>query len=240
MLPAHQRGLVLQFAHRLHRPDHGAASSPTGLTPWSPPGSTARSGSPATWASGRPALHAGREGAACRAAAGALGPGHGGGHAGQDRVHHHRPRCRGTWRSAARGYTIDDEEDSEGVFCVGAAIFDRNGGRVAAISGTGLKLNRPTWRMDDRLGGRPDHRRPRRSLLRQPAPGLSGSARAIADRRAPGRRRGRPSSSRPWSRTCSALRADLLEAGPGRARTPPRPGLRSPRCSAPAGSGSPR
>ncbi len=51
--------------------------------------------------------------------------------------------------SAARGYTIDDEEDSEGVFCVGAAIFDRNGDRVAAISGTGLKLNRPTWRMDE-------------------------------------------------------------------------------------------
>lgn len=51
--------------------------------------------------------------------------------------------------SAARGYTIDDEEDSEGVFCVGAAIFDRNGERVAAISGTGLKLNRPTWRMDE-------------------------------------------------------------------------------------------
>jgi IclR family transcriptional regulator, acetate operon repressor len=51
--------------------------------------------------------------------------------------------------SAARGYTIDDEEDCEGVFCVGAAIFDRNGDRVAAISGTGLKLNRPTWRMDE-------------------------------------------------------------------------------------------
>ena len=51
--------------------------------------------------------------------------------------------------SAARGYTIDDEEDSEGVFCVGAAIFDRNGERVAAITGTGLKLNRPTWRMDE-------------------------------------------------------------------------------------------
>ncbi len=50
--------------------------------------------------------------------------------------------------SAARGYTIDDEEDSEGVFCVGAAVFDRNGDPVAAISGTGLKLNRPTWRMD--------------------------------------------------------------------------------------------
>jgi IclR family acetate operon transcriptional repressor len=51
--------------------------------------------------------------------------------------------------SAVRGYTIDDEEDSEGVFCVGAAIYDRAGGCVAAISGTGLKLNRPTWRMDE-------------------------------------------------------------------------------------------
>ena len=51
--------------------------------------------------------------------------------------------------SAARGYTIDDEEDCDGVFCVGAAIFDRNGEGVAAISGTGLKLNRPTWRMDE-------------------------------------------------------------------------------------------
>jgi IclR family acetate operon transcriptional repressor len=51
--------------------------------------------------------------------------------------------------SAARGYTIDDEEDSDGVFCVGAAVYDRTGGCVAAISGTGLKLNRPTWRMDE-------------------------------------------------------------------------------------------
>jgi len=51
--------------------------------------------------------------------------------------------------SAARGYTIDDEEDAEGVFCVGAVILDRNGERAAAISGTGLKLNRPTWRMDE-------------------------------------------------------------------------------------------
>jgi IclR family acetate operon transcriptional repressor len=51
--------------------------------------------------------------------------------------------------SAARGYTIDDEEDSAGVFCVGAAIYDRTGGCVAAVSGTGLKLNRPIWRMDE-------------------------------------------------------------------------------------------
>ena len=51
--------------------------------------------------------------------------------------------------SAVRGYTIDDEEDSDGVFCVGAVIYDRSGDCVAAISGTGLKLNRPTWRMDE-------------------------------------------------------------------------------------------
>ena len=35
------------------------------------------------------------------------------------------------------------------MFCVGAVIYDRTGGCVAAISGTGLKLNRPTWRMDE-------------------------------------------------------------------------------------------
>ena len=51
--------------------------------------------------------------------------------------------------SAARGYAIDDEEDCEGVFCVGAAVYDHSGKCVAAISGTGLKLNRPTWRVDE-------------------------------------------------------------------------------------------
>ena len=51
--------------------------------------------------------------------------------------------------SAARGYTIDDEEDCEGVFCVGAAVYDRSGECVAAVSGTGLKLNRPNWRVDE-------------------------------------------------------------------------------------------
>jgi IclR family transcriptional regulator, acetate operon repressor len=51
--------------------------------------------------------------------------------------------------AAVRGYTIDDEEDAEGVFCVGASVHDRGGSCVAAISGTGLKLNRPSWRLDE-------------------------------------------------------------------------------------------
>jgi IclR family acetate operon transcriptional repressor len=51
--------------------------------------------------------------------------------------------------TAVRGYAIDDEEDAEGVFCVGAAVYDRSGLCVGAISGTGLKLNRPTWRLDE-------------------------------------------------------------------------------------------
>jgi IclR family acetate operon transcriptional repressor len=51
--------------------------------------------------------------------------------------------------SAVRGYAIDDEEDADGVFCVGSAVHGRGGECVAAISGTGLKLNRPTWRLDE-------------------------------------------------------------------------------------------
>jgi IclR family transcriptional regulator, acetate operon repressor len=40
---------------------------------------------------------------------------------------------------AERGYAFDDEEDNIGVVCVGAAITDRNGEGVAAISVTTLK-----------------------------------------------------------------------------------------------------
>ena len=42
-------------------------------------------------------------------------------------------------RSAERGYAVDDEEDNEGVACIGACVYDRSGKVIGAISVTGLK-----------------------------------------------------------------------------------------------------
>ena len=41
--------------------------------------------------------------------------------------------------TSERGYAIDDEEDTEGVACIGSCIFSRGGAVAGAISVTGLK-----------------------------------------------------------------------------------------------------
>ena len=41
--------------------------------------------------------------------------------------------------SLERGYAIDDEEDTEGVACIGSCVFGRGGAVAGAISITGLK-----------------------------------------------------------------------------------------------------
>lgn len=49
----------------------------------------------------------------------------------------------------ARGFAIDDEEDDQGVLCLGAAVIDRDGRAVAAVSITGLKVDVPDWRVQE-------------------------------------------------------------------------------------------
>jgi IclR family acetate operon transcriptional repressor len=51
--------------------------------------------------------------------------------------------------TAARGYAIDDEEDADGIFCVGSPIFGHSGDCVGAVSMTALKLDIPAWRMHE-------------------------------------------------------------------------------------------
>jgi IclR family acetate operon transcriptional repressor len=54
-------------------------------------------------------------------------------------------------RVRVEGYATDDEEEAEGVFCVGAAFFDHQGKCAGAFSITGLKVDVPL-REVQRLG----------------------------------------------------------------------------------------
>jgi IclR family transcriptional regulator, acetate operon repressor len=49
----------------------------------------------------------------------------------------------------ASGFAVDDEEDAEGVFCVGAVFFDHDGGCAGAVSVTGIKNDLPEWRVNE-------------------------------------------------------------------------------------------
>jgi IclR family transcriptional regulator, acetate operon repressor len=52
-----------------------------------------------------------------------------------------------------RGYAIDDEEDADGVFCIGAPFFDHSGKVAGAVSATGIKRDLPAHRIAE-LGQR--------------------------------------------------------------------------------------
>jgi IclR family acetate operon transcriptional repressor len=47
------------------------------------------------------------------------------------------------------GFAVDDEEDAEGVICVGAAFFGHDGSCAGAVSVTGIKGDLPAWRMNE-------------------------------------------------------------------------------------------
>jgi len=82
--------------------------------------------------------------------------------------------------TARRGYAVDDEEDTEGVACIGCCVFDRTGAAAGAISVTGLKprgwnsrretlarvVARHAERISRLLGGSPLPRLPAKSPRR--------------------------------------------------------------------------
>jgi len=47
------------------------------------------------------------------------------------------------------GFAVDDEEDAEGIFCVGAVFFGHDGSCAGAVSVTGIKGDLPAWRMNE-------------------------------------------------------------------------------------------
>jgi IclR family acetate operon transcriptional repressor len=52
-------------------------------------------------------------------------------------------------RARADGFAVDDEEDAEGIFCVGAVFFGYDGSCAGAISVTGIKGDLPAWRVNE-------------------------------------------------------------------------------------------
>jgi IclR family transcriptional regulator, acetate operon repressor len=49
----------------------------------------------------------------------------------------------------ANGFAVDDEEDADGIFCVGAAFFGHDRSCAGAVSVTGIKGDLPTWRVNE-------------------------------------------------------------------------------------------
>ena len=49
----------------------------------------------------------------------------------------------------SNGFAIDDEEDAEGIFCLGAAFFGHDGAVAGAVSVTGIKGDLPAWRVNE-------------------------------------------------------------------------------------------
>jgi IclR family transcriptional regulator, acetate operon repressor len=49
----------------------------------------------------------------------------------------------------SNGFALDDEEDAEGVFCLGAAFFGHDGAVAGAVSVTGIKGDLPAWRVNE-------------------------------------------------------------------------------------------
>ena len=98
-----------------------------------------------------------------------------------------------------KGYFLDDEEDAEGVCCVGAPIVIDGEVCAGAISVTGLKVDVPAWRLHQH---RRERARPRRAGLAAArlAAGGAGVRRALVVE-APGR--------------LALLERDSLEPGPG-------------------------